>query len=142
MTIKSVAQFHIYLPSSLSQYQIQQTLLMNQKNSTEFLIKKNQIDSSSHDKLCCQKFKLFSKNQEFVVEIEYFNNGINKYIEASTSHTEGKIGIKEIDKANGLDNLKLPSLGSDYLHIAFFFHFLFPQGKILQPNEKSIAIYS
>ena len=140
--MKSVTQFHIYLPSSLSQYQIQQTLLMNQKNSTEFLIKKNQIDKSSHDKLCCQKLKLFFKNQEFVVEIEYFNDGINKYIEASTSHTEGKIGIKEIDKANGLDNLKLPSLGSDYLHIAFFFHFLFPQGKILQPNEKSIAIYS
>ena len=90
--------------------------------------------------------KLFSKNQEFIVEIEYSNDGINKYTvykyTASTSHTEGKIGIKEIDKANGLDNLKLPSLGSDYLHIAFFFHFLFPQGKILQPNEKSIAIYS
>ena len=40
MAMKSLAQFYIYLPAELYQYQIQQTVLINLKKIKEFLIKK------------------------------------------------------------------------------------------------------
>ena len=126
MTMKSLAQFYIYLPAELYQYQIQQTVLINLKKIKEFLIKKQKKTKQKNikkivdddEKLCFQKLNLFYENEQFVREIKYFHNDINKYRVASTYYTEDKIG----NKVNALYNVKGLSLGFDYLQVTLFCH--------------------